>query len=84
MKHQFLTTHTCNCKQCVSETADCIICGGSDATLTTDCCGQRVPEHYLDSVAGNFLDFTTARGWFSPQWEAHREATLRKIYEETE
>jgi hypothetical protein len=57
MKH---TWHSCfedGCFICNGGLADCTVCGGAEAALTTECCGEKLPVNILDSVQANELDF---------------------------
>lgn len=50
------TPHTfrkCNCGECYfcrSELSDCIVCGGFEGTLTTDCCGRPITQEEADRI----------------------------------
>lgn len=40
--------HDTNCYFCVGGLAACTVCGGFEGSLTSECYGTRLPEHFLD------------------------------------
>lgn len=45
--------------------AICAVCGGAEASLTTDCCGAALGVHAWPVVNGD-EDYTDALGWHRP------------------
>jgi len=59
-KHQY-EKHEPSCEQhcpiCDGGLCHCVVCGGAEGTLTTECPGVRVSEAMHDSVYAGRLDF---------------------------
>lgn len=49
------------CVSCIL--ANCMICGGAEASLPTDCPGYRMEPSVDNAVLEGVLDFTARLGW---------------------
>lgn len=62
----------CKCGECYfcrSELTNCIVCGGFEGTLTTDCCGRKLTNEEADRIyrLAN-LDFRNGEWVDFPNW----------------
>lgn len=51
----------CTCQLCTHPA--CVICGATEATLTTDCAGKRLDPERVKELLETDLDYTDVRGW---------------------
>ena len=58
-----------SCPICVGGLGFCIVCGGAEGTLTTECCGRKITKEEEDRIykQGN-LDFRDGK-WVDKQEE---------------
>lgn len=60
-KHKYIQhDKTCdrpNCEVCEGGIKICLVCGGIEGTLTTECIGERLSSHMLDSVYEGAIDY---------------------------
>ena len=54
-----------SCPYCVGGLASCIICGGAEGELTTDCCGHKLTQEIHDKVYAGKTDFKNHH-WQTP------------------
>lgn len=52
-----------HCMFCEGGLSLCIVCGGGEGSLTTQCPGRQMTEDELDRVYGFLLDFNHNRWW---------------------
>lgn len=67
LKHKFVEHKNCTndyCAICEGGLALCEVCNGFEGSLTTECCGEKVPEAKLKQVYEGVLDFKNGR-WVS-------------------
>lgn len=61
MNHKF---HSCNaesCFICEGGLADCVVCGGAEASLPTECPGSQMHSAVADQVQSGAFDFVDGR-----------------------
>lgn len=51
----------------------CSVCGGGEASLPTECPGERMSYERGEEVGSGALDWTADRGWHAPTAEERRE-----------
>lgn len=56
----------CDCPYCVYGIFVCRVCGGSEDSLTTDCCGYKLDETALHMVVMARTDCVDGK-WVRPQ-----------------
>ena len=59
------TFDRCSCEHC--NLAVCSVCGGAEASLTTDCPGESVNHDRQQEIYETTLDYIEARGWHLAQ-----------------
>lgn len=62
--------HQCGlpgCDLCNERRAVCVVCGGEESTLTTECPGVRLPPRVLEQVRAGRLNFVDGR-WQAAAW----------------
>jgi hypothetical protein len=52
-----------HCMFCEGGLSLCIVCGGFEGTLSTQCAGVKLTEEQLDLVYAQMLDFNQNRWW---------------------
>jgi len=58
--HVFETHENCAapyCKNCEGGLAVCVVCGGTEGSLTTDCPGEKLTSEMLDRIYRGEIDF---------------------------
>ena len=53
------------CNVCEGGLANCVVCGGAESSLTSECCGYRIPPGISDQVSMGTLDYEGGI-WFRP------------------
>ncbi|HLD89872.1 MAG TPA: hypothetical protein VI911_02435 [Patescibacteria group bacterium] len=60
MKHTFVKHEKCKitpCPICDGALALCSVCGGAESSLTTECCGEKMPSWLEAAVSNSCTDF---------------------------
>jgi hypothetical protein len=60
MKHTFHNRETCvaeHCATCEGGLAWCVVCGGAESCLPTECPGSRMTGRQLDLISAGNLDY---------------------------
>jgi hypothetical protein len=63
-----------HCMFCQGGLSACVVCGGLEGALTTQCPGRRLTEDEIDRVYGFLLDFNHNR-WWEPSAEKNCRAS---------
>ena len=64
MRHDLLEHKNCtewNCPICDGGLALCVICGGAEGSLTTECCGRKLTKDEQKLIMNGALDFQDNR-----------------------
>lgn len=51
------------CSVCEGRLALCLVCGGAESSLPTDCPGRMMTDEEADLVADGIHDYDRVRGW---------------------
>jgi hypothetical protein len=61
--------HSCNspfCQFCDGGLFACVVCGGFEGSLPTDCPGEKMGEAREEEVYAGAIDFREGKGWVAP------------------
>ena len=53
------------CCICEGGLASCVTCGGAEASLTIDCCGERLSIISRECIQLGMVDYERSIGWFA-------------------
>lgn len=60
-QHQLHRCGEPSCFLCVGGLADCIVCGGAEITLPTECPGEPMTDEQMNAVRNQILDFRNGK-----------------------
>lgn len=61
------------CIVCTGGLALCVVCGGAESSLTTDCPGESMHPEVADDVSAGTVDYDRKLGW------VQRQSTLNEF-----